>query len=634
MKRIWSPQQKLGTTAVGLCLSALVAHTLLLSQTPTQAANPATTTKEKPASTEAAADAHASSTGLKWVTWTDDLFDRATKENKLVILDLEAVWCHWCHVMDEKTYSNPEVAQLLRDHFICVKVDQDARPDLSTRYDDYGWPATIFFDSKGAELAKRQGFIRPGDMVELLRKLVAKPTPEEEAKQSAAIQYSASSSLPKALHDQLLKKHIDGYDAEQGAWGFGHKFLDWDSVEFALSRAHQGNAQAAQMAKKTMIGQINLIDPVWGGVYQYSTDGDWNHKHFEKIMQMQGENLKIYALGTMYFKDPRFQKAALDIEKYLRTMLMSPDGAFYTSQDADVKKGQHSEWYFKLSDAERRKYGIPRIDKHIYARENGWAINGLAWLYRATGNKKFLDEATRAADWIIKNRSLPSGGFSHDANDSSGPYLGDTLYMGRAFLTLYEATGDRKWLTRSQDAANFISAHFQDKNHAGFVSSDASKGGIHKPQPILEENIALCRWLNLLHHYSGNKQDKTMAQSCMRYLATPEIANMRQILVAGTLLCDNELSAEPPHITIVGKKADPVAKSLFLEANKYPLSYKRVEWFDRAEGPMPNSDVEYPEMPKAAAFSCAGQRCSRPVYTVIEVTPLIEKMTKPAKRGG
>jgi uncharacterized protein len=587
--------------------------------------------KEKPAAKEAVSESgHANPAGLKWVTWTDNLFEQAQKEKKLVILDLEAVWCHWCHVMDEKTYSNPEVAQLLKDHFICVKVDQDARPDLSTRYDDYGWPATIFFDSKGQELAKRQGFIRPDDMIALLKKLVAKPEPEEEAKKAAAIQYGSSAALTKELRAELLKKHIDGYDKDEGAWGFGHKFLDWDSVEYALSRAQEGNQQAAQMAQKTMVGQINLIDPVWGGVYQYSTDGDWNHKHFEKIMQMQGENLKVFSLGYSYFKDPKFLKAAQDIERYLRTFLMSPEGAFYTSQDADVKKGQHSDWYFKLSDAERRKHGIPRIDKHVYSRENGWAINGVASLYRATGDKKYLDEAIKAAEWVIKNRSIAGGGFHHDANDSAGPYLGDTLYMGRAFLTLYEVTADRKWLTRSQEAADFISAHFQDKEHAGYVSMDATKTAFQKPQPVLEENIALCRYANLLYHYSGKKEDKAIAENCMKYLATPQIARMRQILVAGTLLCDKEISQDPPHVTIVGPKSDPIAKALFTEAAKYPISYKRVEWFDKKEGPLPNSDVEYPDMPKPAAFACANQRCSRPVYTAADVRPLIDKMTKPA----
>src|SRR5688572_17531083 len=98
---------------------------------------------------------------LDWQPWSPEIFERAKKENKLLVLDLEAIWCHWCHVMEEKTYANPEVAKILTEKFLLIRVDQDSRPDLSKRYADYGWPATIFFDGNGRELAKRAGFIAP-----------------------------------------------------------------------------------------------------------------------------------------------------------------------------------------------------------------------------------------------------------------------------------------------------------------------------------------------------------------------------------------------------------------------------------------------------------------------------------------
>ena len=172
-----------------------------------------------------------------------------------------------------------------------------------------------------------------------------------------------------------------------------------------------------RMARETLDAQRQLIDPVWGGVYQYSTDGDWKHPHFEKIMQMQAENLRIYAQAYALWKEPAYLEAARKIRGYLRNFLTSPDGAFYTSQDADLVQGEHSADYFALSDADRRKRGIPRIDQHIYARENGWAINALATLYSVTGDESALADAVRAAEWIIANRALPGGGFRHDAKD-------------------------------------------------------------------------------------------------------------------------------------------------------------------------------------------------------------------------
>src|SRR5260370_224460 len=149
----------------------------------------------------------------------------------------------------------------------------------------------------------------------------------------------------------------------------------------------KNDARAEHMARQTLAEQLHLLDPAWGGVYQYSTDGDWNSPHFEKIMQMQAENLRIYSLAYAQWADPQNLHAAQEIRRYLGTFLASPTGAFYTSQDADLVDGKHSADYFAQSDAQRRKLGVPRVDKDIYARENGWASNQLATLDAATGPK-------------------------------------------------------------------------------------------------------------------------------------------------------------------------------------------------------------------------------------------------------
>ncbi len=189
-------------------------------------------------------------------------------------------------------------------------------------------------------------------------------------------------------------KHVDGYDAEFGGWGIGgHKFLDWNSAEYSLQLAKEGDQAALERVKKTLEAHHKLLDPVFGGVYQYSTKGDWDHPHFEKIMETQAECLRFYAIAGMVLNDQKYIDSAKSIENYLRDFMLSSDGTFYTSQDADLKPGEHSAEYFSLNDKERRAQGIPRIDKHIYARENGWAINAIAYLYMATGNEDYLKEA-------------------------------------------------------------------------------------------------------------------------------------------------------------------------------------------------------------------------------------------------
>lgn len=581
---------------------------------------------------------------VKWNDWSDEIFQRAKKEGKLVLLDLEAVWCHWCHVMDEKTYGDANVARLMEKHIIAVKVDQDSRPDLSNKYEKYGWPATILFNADGKELAKRSGYMDSDEFKTLIKQLAANPNkPEPEAAaDSESITYSSSNILSPEQRKDLTFKHVDGYDAEQGGWGIGgHKFLDWNSLEFSLQLAKQGDKDALVRVRKTLDAHHKLLDPVFGGVYQYSTSGDWDHPHFEKIMETQAECLRLYSIAGMVLQDQKYIDSAKSIEKYLRDFMLSPDGAFYTSQDADLKPGEHADEYFKLNDRERREKGIPRIDKHIYSRENGWAINAVTYLYMATGQVEYLKEAEKATAWIIANRSIDGGGFRHDENDKGGPFLGDTLSMGRAFLSLYQATGDAKWLKLATKAADFMAAHFE--NHptgsaktadgkaalsAGFLTAEAKSNAIAAPEPLLEENQSICRFANLLNHYTGEAKYKQMAESAMRYLSTPEIVAKRRILVAGTLIADHELSHVPAHITVVGKKSDPEAQQLYFAAVKSPIIYRRIDWLDKSEGGVPNLDVDFPDLGKAAAFLCAGNRCSSPAYQPDDLNKLIERMVK------
>jgi hypothetical protein len=369
------------------------------------------------------------------------------------------------------------------------------------------------------------------------------------------------------------------------------------------------------MARQTLMAQLNLLDPAWGGVYQYSTDDDWQHPHFEKIMQMQAEDLRIYSLAWSQFHDPAYLKAAWAIDGFLTRFMLDANGGFYTSQDADLVDGVHSADYFKLTDAERVARGIPRVDKHQYARENGWAIRALADLYEATGDESALRQAQNAANWVIDHRSVAGGGFAHDQKNSSGPYLGDSLAMGQAFLWLYECTADRSDLVRSERAADFISAHFVGDREPGVMTSD-----VHIAQPFpaeqeFDENVETARWANLLAQYTGRAADKALAKTAMRYLATPAVALSQRVAVGGVLLAGDEFDAPALHIAVVGKKADPAAATLFHLALTLGTDYKRVEWYDAAEGPLPNSDVTYPNLPRPAAFVCTGSTCSAPAFT-------------------
>lgn len=567
---------------------------------------------------------------IDWQDWSPSIFEKAKAEKKLVILDLHAVWCHWCHVMDEQTYADPKVADLIRTKYIAIGVDQDSRPDLASRYEDYGWPATIIFDANGNELAKRRGFIPPKEMASMLQAFIDDPTPGPSVTNEKPVQYSAQSSLPDNLRDEMRAALVKGYDAKYGSWGTGgQKFMDWDNVEYCMGEARAGDARLEKMAKQTLTAQTKLIDPAWGGVYQYSTDGDWEHPHFEKLIQFQAENMRTYARAYAQWGDSSDLHAAESIHRYVRDFLTSTGGGFFTSQDADVVPGEHAGEYFKLGDAARRRIGMPRVDTHIYARENGWMINALVQLYIATGDESYLNEAIATAKIMLEKRSLPSGGWRHDSANQSGPFLGDALSMGRALLALYAATGDHAWLDRASSTADFIVDRCTnleyDAKSSGVVTTAYSDANVADPKPEFDENVAVARFANLLAHYEASTSHRRLAECAMRYLVTPEIARKRGAYCGGLLLADTEMNSDPLHVVVVGGKDDPVAKKLFTAATRYPVVYKQVEWQDKKEPPL-HKEITYPDIPKAAAYICTNGACSAPIYNPEELAPHIDRL--------
>jgi uncharacterized protein YyaL (SSP411 family) len=581
----------------------------------------------------AAAGGEARAAGIAWQGWSDDVFARARREHKFVLLDLEAVWCHWCHVMDATTYRDPRVIGLLDSRYLAVRVDQDSRPDLANRYEDYGWPATVIYGPDGTEIVKKQGYVEPAGMARLLQAVIDDPSPvnyHDRAAQTAAP--AATGELAPERRAALRARWLSGYDETAGGWGSEHKFLDWDTVEYALREAAHGDPRAARMARETLRLQRRLLDPVWGGMYQYSVGGGWNEPHFEKIMPMQAEDLRIYALAYAQEGDPADLATAWSIHHYLRAFLTSPDGAFYVSQDADLVPGDHSAEYFALGDAARRARGVPRIDRHRYARENGWAIAGLAQFAAITGDASVRREAEVAARWVIAHRALPGGGFRHDERDAAGPYLGDTLAMGRAFLALGQVSADSAWLTRAAAAGDFIRAHFARGAEPGFATSDTTQPAFFAPRPQFDENVALARFATALANATGRAEYRAMATSALRWLLAPGVTGTRGLYVGGLLLAEEEARTDPLHVAIIGGKDDPAAQAMDAAALRAPTAHKLIEWWDRREGPAPRGEDIYPDLPRAAAFVCANGACSSPIFAAPALTARLARIAAaPAK---
>ena len=563
--------------------------------------------------------------GIAWQPWSEQVFAAAARDGKLVILDMEAVWCHWCHVMDETTYKDPAVIKLINDHFIAVKVDQDGNPALSQRYEDWGWPATVMFDGQGRELNKERGYVEPAAMAQVLQALVDKPEPMPEA----PVSKPATLALLTAQQKQILTQRLEAaYDAEHGGWGNRHKFLQADALDYLLLNASAGDETARERARQTLLNARAIIDPVWGGIFQYSDDGTWNSPHYEKIMSSQANAVRLYATASTILGDPELRAAAELVAGYMLAHLKAPEGGFYPSQDADLSAAMKGKAFYALNDQERRTLGEPRIDRNLYAREAGWAISALIALHEATGEEKWLAAAMDAARWAIAQRLAPSGGWRHDAEDSGGPFMTTNLAMASATLDLYRVTADRMWLGLAQQAGDFMVNTLEDKAVGGFALAPVPAGAtgvMAQPVKHFDDNTNAVRFYNALAHYTGDARYAAAAKRTMGYLAGTPAAN-RAAFWPGLLQADAELANPPVHMTVVAKKGDATAEALYRAALTYPATYRRIEWLDEAEGALPNPDVTYPTLARPALFACIEKRCSLPIYAPDEAHAKLNRL--------
>jgi uncharacterized protein len=563
-------------------------------------------------------------TPIAWRTaWNDALFTQAAQNHRFVLLDLHAVWCHWCHVMDESTYADARVRRLIGKNYIAVSIDADSDPDLTSRYGNWGWPATIVLAPDGTEIVKRRGYIPPQQMASLLQAIVDDPSPGPSVRASVPLPATRMTQLSATQKTALLNTYNELYDGDNGGWGRIHKLIDADALELAFAQ----NAVGALRARTTLDNNLLLIDPVWGGVYQYSDALDWRSPHFEKLISYQADDLRLYAEAYARWRDPRYLTAANSLYAYIEKFLTAPDGGFYVSQDADVSGETTGRDFYANDDVARRRLGMPRIDTHRYARETGWAIRALAKYYDVTGNEQALQSAQIGARWALANRALPHGGFRHDQRDRGGPFLDDNVAMIQAFLALYRSTGERSWLELATATLNFIDKNLRHTD-AGFIAApplEHSRGVFSDPVRLPDQNAALVRAANMANRYTGNSRYRRLALHGMKFLVAVAAAADGQLLPE-ILLADRELSTAPIHIAIVGGKHDAAAGALHAAALRYPADYLQIDWLDRSEGELPNRDIQYPQMEFAAAFACADGACSSPVYAASEIEPAVRKL--------
>jgi uncharacterized protein YyaL (SSP411 family) len=326
--------------------------------------------------------AHASSSYLrsarrqpvKWHAWGEAAFARAQAEDKPILLDIGAVWCHWCHVMDGESYEDPEIAALINRLFIAVKVDRDERPDVDARYQaavsaisgQGGWPLTAFLTPDGRPyfggtyIPRDDRYGRPGMGRVLMAMAQVWRERRDEALETAssvmaAIEqnesFSARSGLSLALVEKIAGSIVGQFDARNGGFGSQPKFPHPAALDLLLEMAMSRNNEPAQEAFFTTLEKMargGVYDQLAGGFHRYSVDEHWIVPHFEKMLYDNTELLRNYVHGFQSQSFPRgdLLETAREIVGWLdSTMTDRERGGFFASQDADVGLDDDGDYF-------------------------------------------------------------------------------------------------------------------------------------------------------------------------------------------------------------------------------------------------------------------------------------------------
>ena len=298
---------------------------------------------------------------VDWYTWGSEAFEKAKKEDKPVFLSIGYSTCHWCHVMERESFEDEQIAKIMNEHFVSIKVDREQRPDVDEIYMNAvvmmtgsgGWPLSVFLTPEGKPFyggtyfPPRDAYGRPGFERVLLsvaeawknrrQELVGSATKMSELLQNPTGLIEKSNLSPEIL-ENALTSFQNVFDAVNGGFGTAPKFPQPTNLSMLLSYwKRTADNQALYMVEKTLDAMAGggIYDHIGGGFHRYSTDARWLVPHFEKMLYDQALLSKVYLQAYQITKKERYGQVAREIFEYVLRDMTNLAGGFYSAEDAD-----------------------------------------------------------------------------------------------------------------------------------------------------------------------------------------------------------------------------------------------------------------------------------------------------------
>ncbi|QQS35594.1 MAG: thioredoxin domain-containing protein [Ignavibacteriales bacterium] len=495
---------------------------------------------------------------VDWYAWNEEAFSKAQKEDKPVFLSIGYSTCHWCHVMEKESFEHDATAKIINDVFVPVKVDREERPDIDSIYMTVcqmltgggGWPLTIMMtpDKKpffaGTYFPRSSRYGRPG-LQEIIQRISDLWTNNRvEINRSTTEIFSvltnvSSSRKKETLTEEILTKaYYDlakSFDEENGGFGTAPKFPSPHTLLFLLRYYKRNKTEKAlQIVEKTLAAMRlgGIYDHIGFGFSRYSTDSAWLVPHFEKMLYDQAMLVIAYTETYQLTKNEAYRKTAEEILEYVQRDMLSPEGGFYSAEDAD-SEGEEGKFYLwkadelksLLSEEEyelavkachvsengnwidqvhgglngtnilhlkselgeeekeiaeevrkrlfdhREKRIHPHKDDKILTDWNGLMISAFAKASQVFDNKEYYKVAKAAADFLLKNLKDKNGNLLHRyrlGESAISAMLDDYSFLINALIDLYETGFEFNYLSETIRLTDYSLKHFWDESSGGF----------------------------------------------------------------------------------------------------------------------------------------------------------------------
>lgn len=623
---------------------------------------------------------------VDWFPWCDEAFEKARQEDKPVFLSIGYSTCHWCHVMAHESFEDKATAEILNKYFISIKVDREERPDVDSVYMSVcqaftgsgGWPMSIFvtWDKKpflaGTYFPARAQYGMPG-FPELLKAVANQWGSRREALLQSADQVIAHLKKPDFCshgleEGDLARKAVEmffhGFDSINGGFGAAPKFPVPHNLLFLMLYAKQNkNPDVLEMVEKTLLQMRKggIFDQIGYGFSRYSTDEFFLAPHFEKMLYDNGMLIISYAAAYDLTKDQVYLDTATKTAWYVIREMVSPDGGFYSAQDADSEGVEGKYYTFTLSEitnilgeekgkrfAEtfditeggnfdgvsipnllksndlnsdfsdeakklyvyRKKRSDLHLDDKILTSWNSMMIAAMCVLYRVSGNERFLHIAEKAKIFIEKNLCEDTCLYSSWRNGkrSKKGFLDDYGFYIAALMELYHSTLDRGYLRQAKQFCQEAVKRFADKKNGGFFLSDAGSTELFmNPKEtydgaIPSGNSMMAYDFVRLYQLTEEEEYRELAEKQISYMAghVQDYPAGYSMFLLAKLMYENP----PEHIVISLKNSRDLEKI----KEKLPLLANVMAVSESARYPLLHDRTTY--------YVCRNHNCLAPVNDI------------------